>query len=90
MKLPASASIIEHFSSIPGPRLNRRKLYKLGDIFFITLCAAICGANDWVAVETFGKAKKSWFDELLNLENGIPSHDTFGKVIMGRICRFLV
>lgn len=80
MKPPASASIIEHFSSIPDPRLNRRKLHKLGDIFFITLCAVICGANDWVAVEAFGKAKKSWFDELLDLENGIPSHDTFGNV----------
>ena len=80
MKPPASASIIEHFSSIPDPRLNRRKLHKLGDIFFITLCAAICGANDWVAIEAFGKAKKSWFDELLDLENGIPSHDTFGNV----------
>jgi predicted transposase YbfD/YdcC len=80
MKPPASASIIEHFSSIPDPRLNRRKLHKLEDIFFITLCAAICGANDWVAIEEFGKAKKSWFDELLGLENGIPSHDTFGNV----------
>jgi len=80
MKPPASASIIEHFSSIPDPRLNRRKRHKLEDIFFITLCAAICGANDWVAIEEFGKAKKSWFDELLGLENGIPSHDTFGNV----------
>lgn len=80
MKPPASASIIEHFSSIPDLRLNRRKLHKLEDIFFITLCAAICGANDWVAIEEFGKAKKSWFDELLGLENGIPSHDTFGNV----------
>jgi len=76
----ASASIIEHFSSIQDPRLNRKKLYKLGDIFFITLCAAICGANDWVAVETFGKAKEDWFTELLELENGIPSHDTLGHV----------
>lgn len=80
MTLSASASIIEHFSSIPDPRLNRRKLHKLNDIFFITLCAVICGANDWVAIEEFGKAKKSWFDELLGLENGIPSHDTFGNV----------
>jgi len=51
MSLLASASIIEHFSSIPDPRLNRRKRHKLSDIFFITLCASICSANDWVAVE---------------------------------------
>jgi len=80
MTLSANASIIEHFSSVPDPRLNRRKRHQLGDIFFITLCAVICGANDWVAIAAFGKAKKSWFDELLELENGIPSHDTFGNV----------
>ena len=75
-----STSIIKHLSSIPDPRLNRRKRHKLGDVFFIALCASICGANDWVAVETFGKAKQVWFTELLDLENGIPSHDTFGNV----------
>jgi len=80
MNLPASASIIEHFSSIPDPRIDRRKRHKLSDIFFITLCASICSANDWVAVELFGKAKEEWFTELLGLENGIPSHDTFGNV----------
>lgn len=58
MKLPPPASIPEYFSSIPDPRLNRKKLHKLQDIFFITLCAAICGADDRVAVETFGKAKE--------------------------------
>jgi len=80
MTLPASASIVEHFSSIPDPRIDRRKRHKLSDIFFITLCASICSANDWVAVELFGKAKEEWFTELLGLENGIPSHDTFGNV----------
>jgi len=80
MNLPASASIIEHFSSIPDPRIDRRKRHKLSDIFFVTLCASICSANDWVAVELFGKAKEEWFTELLGLENGIPSHDTFGNV----------
>jgi hypothetical protein len=77
---PASASIIEHFSSIPDPRIDRRKRHKLSDIFFITLCASICSANDWVAVKLFGKAKEEWFTELLGLENGIPSHDTVGNI----------
>jgi len=42
MNLPASASIIKHFSSIPDPRIDRRKRHKLSDIFFIALCASIC------------------------------------------------
>ena len=56
------------------------KKHLLSDIFFITLCATICGADNWVAIERFGKAKEPWFTELLNLDNGIPSHDTLGDV----------
>ena len=80
MKSKASTSIIQHFSSIPDPRINRSKLHRLSDIFFITLCAVICGANNWVEIVEFGKAKKAWFNERLGLKNGIPSHDTFGNV----------
>ena len=80
MKRHPTASIIEHFSSIPDPRIDRRKLHKLQDIFFITLCAVICGADDWVSIEQFGEAKEAWLTEVLTLKNGIPSHDTFGNV----------
>ncbi|VAW90097.1 Transposase [hydrothermal vent metagenome] len=80
MKSKSNTSIIQHFSSIPDPRINRSKLHQLTDIFFITLCAVICGANNWVEIVEFGKAKKAWFSEQLGLKNGIPSHDTFGNV----------
>ncbi len=40
----------------------------------------ICGADGWVGIEEFGKAKEEWLTELLQLPNGIPSHDTFGRV----------
>ncbi|MEE9397962.1 MAG: transposase family protein [Methylococcales bacterium] len=50
------------------------------DIFFITLCAAICGADNWVAIEEFSKAKEDWVTELLDLKHGIPSYDTLGDV----------
>jgi predicted transposase YbfD/YdcC len=74
------ASIIHHFSSIEDPRRDLHKKHKLSDIFFITLCATICGADNWVAIERFGKAKEQWFTEQLNLKNGIPSHDTLGDI----------
>lgn len=80
MSEQASASILKHFSSIDDPRVNRQKLHKLEDIFFITICAVICGADNWVAIEHFGDCKKDWFTEILGLEHGIPSHDTLGKV----------
>ena len=40
----------------------------------------ICGAEGWVEIEAFGKAKQAWFTALLQLPKGIPSHDTFGRV----------
>ncbi|MDQ6962667.1 MAG: ISAs1 family transposase, partial [Mariprofundaceae bacterium] len=72
--------ILDYFSEVPDPRIDRRKLHSLEDIFFITLCAVICGANDWVSIVSFGRAKEEWFKEVFGLENGIPSHDTFGNV----------
>jgi hypothetical protein len=66
---------------LADPRRPGRTLeFSLGEIITIALCAVIGGANDWVAVETFAKAKRAWFQRFLNLEQGIPAHDTFGRV----------
>ena len=75
-----TARITDHFASLTDPRVNRTKAHELTDIITIAICAVICGANDWVAVEEFGKAKREWFSKFLPLANGIPSHDTFGRV----------
>jgi hypothetical protein len=50
------------------------------DIIVITLCAVICGANDWQQVVTFARHRRTWLETFLNLPNGIPSHDTFERV----------
>jgi predicted transposase YbfD/YdcC len=50
------------------------------DIITIARCAVICGADSWVEVETFGRAKHEWLRTFLALPGGIPSHDTFGRV----------
>ena len=79
MEQNPAATIAEHFSELEDPRrYNKRHL--LHDIIVIAICGAICGADDWVAVEEFGHAKQSWFEEFLELPHGIPSHDTFGDV----------
>jgi DDE_Tnp_1-associated len=73
-------SIADHFRRLPDPRVRRTRRHALVDILVITLCAAICGADDWVAIARFGRAKRKWFREFLTLRHGIPSHDTFGRV----------
>jgi predicted transposase YbfD/YdcC len=68
------------FAQVKDPRVERTKLHRLRDIIIIAICGVICGAEGWVEIEEFGKAKEAWFTELLALPNGIPSHDTFGRV----------
>jgi len=74
------ARISEHFSCLQDPRVVGRTDHKLIDIIAITICAVISGANTWVEVELFGTAKMDWLNTFLELQNGIPSHDTFGRV----------
>jgi len=78
-KKPLEA-IEEHFSKVTDPRVNRTKEHKLIDIIAIAICAVICGAEGWVDVELYGKSKQAWLNTFLELPNGIPSHDTFGRV----------
>src|SRR5947209_17133686 len=68
------------FAQVEDPRIERTKLHRLRDIIIIAICAVIGGADGWVGIEEFGKAKQAWLTQLLNLPNGIPSHDTFGRV----------
>jgi predicted transposase YbfD/YdcC len=78
-KKPLSA-LTASFRSLPDPRVDRTKHHLLVDIMAIAICAVVCGAEAWTEVEDFGKVKKKWLKRFLALPNGIPSHDTFGRV----------
>jgi predicted transposase YbfD/YdcC len=69
-----------YFAAVEDPRVERTKQHKLLDIIIMAICGVICGAEGWVEIEEFGKAKQAWLAQLLELPNGIPSHDTFGRV----------
>ena len=73
-------AIRERFAKLTDPRVDRTKDHLLSDMVVIALCAAICGANSWADVERFGNSKLDWLLRFLDLPNGIPSHDTFGRV----------
>ncbi|MBD2365392.1 ISAs1 family transposase [Anabaena minutissima FACHB-250] len=80
MKIKPKITIADHFLGIEDPRIDRTKRHNLIDIMTIAICAVICGADGWVAVETYGCAKYEWLKTFLELPNGIPSHDTFARV----------
>jgi predicted transposase YbfD/YdcC len=73
-------SIPTFFAKLQDPRRAHRRLHRLQDILVIALCAVIAGAQDWQQIETFGRKRRDWLEELLELPNGIPSHDTFERV----------
>jgi len=80
MDVEAPRGLLRFFEKLKDPRMNRTKLHSLSDILVITICAVICGADEWTEIELFGKSKRKWFKTFLALPNGIPSHDTFGRV----------
>jgi predicted transposase YbfD/YdcC len=73
-------SLLDHFSHLPDPRREQGQQHRLLDILVIAVCGAICGADTWVAIAQLGQAKYDWLKTFLDLPNGIPSHDPFGRV----------
>jgi len=80
MDVGAPRGLLRVFDELEDPRLDRTKLHRLSDILTITLCGVICGADSWTEIELFGQSKIEWLRTFLELPNGIPSHDTFGRV----------
>jgi DDE_Tnp_1-associated len=70
----------EHFGRLTDPRLEKRIEHGLLDISVIAICGVIWGADSWVEIEGFGKAKQDGLKGFLELPNGIPSHDRLGGV----------
>lgn len=80
MEDSAHTLLLRIFRDMPDQRIAGKVSHKLHDILVITVCAVICGLEHWTQIEDFAKTNEQWFKSFLDLPNGIPSHDTFGKV----------
>jgi predicted transposase YbfD/YdcC len=80
MEEPASARLFDCFAHVSDPRSANAR-HRLFDIFVIALCAVISGAEGWEDMEEYGQAQAEWFKQFLALPHGIPSHDTFRRVL---------
>ena len=70
------------FDGLPDPRRQtKNKLHRLTDILAIATCAVIGGAESWEAIAEYGRTKEAFFRRFLPLNNGIPSPDTFERVL---------
>jgi predicted transposase YbfD/YdcC len=74
-------TLVSHFSSIPDYRENHNKRHILVEIIVMAVCCTICGANAFTEIAVIANAKKDWLHSFLSLPAGIPSHDTFNRVL---------
>src|ERR1700722_20069946 len=68
------------FENLTDPRMKRTRRHALLDIIILAVCATLGNADGWADIERFARAKLDFFRTFLDLPNGIPSHDTFGRV----------
>jgi predicted transposase YbfD/YdcC len=73
-------ALVECFSEIVDPRVERTKRHLLSDILTLAVLAVIAGAEGWEDIEEFGHSKHEWLKQYLSLPGGIPSHDTISRV----------
>ncbi len=81
-------TLVQYFDDIEDVRLDRNKKHLLVDILVLAICGVICGANGVICgangpteIVSVAKGKLAWFRTFLTLPNGIPSHDTIGRVL---------
>jgi predicted transposase YbfD/YdcC len=71
--------VLSYFRTMKDPRIDRKKLHPLENIILISMAAVICGAETWEEIEDFGYVKFDWLSGILDMKNGVPSHDTFNR-----------
>lgn len=78
---PLHLGIFAFFEEVPEPRVERTRRHPLPNILIIALLAMICVGEGWEDMEEFGRAKRKWLETFLDLPHGIPSADTFRRVL---------
>ncbi len=77
----APEGLIEHFSKLEDPRIDRNKKHELIDVIVLCVCAVLSGAEGWCDIEEFGRAKLDWLRRYVPLANGVPVDDTIARII---------
>src|SRR3954468_4347585 len=70
------------FAGLSDPRETSRCDHQLADILAIAVCAVVACAESWEDIELDGRSQRVSLESSLGVPNGIPSHDTFRRVLM--------
>lgn len=74
--------LLSCLGAVDEPRQAGKVDHVLVDVLAITVCAVLAHAESFEDIELYGRHKEKWLRQFLDLENGIPSHDTFRRVFM--------
>jgi predicted transposase YbfD/YdcC len=81
MPAKEQSPLVDALAAVPDPRRQCKDLrHPLVDVLVVGFCGVLCGCEDFVELETFGRKKADFFRRFLELPEGIPSHDTFRRV----------
>jgi predicted transposase YbfD/YdcC len=81
MPVKEQSPLVDALAVVPDPRRQCKNLrHPLVDVLVVGFCGVLCGCEDFVELETFGRKKADFFRRFLELPEGIPSHDTFRRV----------
>lgn len=81
MEEDAKRRLVLRLGQISDPRIERTKRHSLQDILVIAVLGTICAAESYPEIAEFGEDKEDWLKTFLELPHGIPSHDTFRRVL---------
>ena len=79
METAEKKALLDYFADLEDPR-TRQSRHDLREILLVAVCAVLSGADGWAAVALWGRARLPWLRQYLPFENGVASHDTFGRV----------
>jgi predicted transposase YbfD/YdcC len=68
-----------YFSAVGDPRAGNAR-HDLLELMFVALMAVLCGAEDCTDMALFARSKLAFLRQVVTLEHGPPSHDTFSRV----------
>jgi predicted transposase YbfD/YdcC len=74
------SGIITILREVRDPRQVNAQ-HDLGDILFVALACLVCGGKTCVDMADFAKSRLTELREIVDLEFGPPSHDTFSRVL---------
>jgi DDE_Tnp_1-associated len=72
---------LKYFAELRDPGIERNREHLLEEILLIAIAAVLSAAESWNDLADYGKSKREWLKTFLILPSGIPSDDTFNRVI---------